>query len=96
MCKYSHTKTRETRRDLSPTRRAKLLQSASSSSGRAKPILIVLVALELLGDFGSLVHGAPRRLILTRMFIVPVIVVIFRAAGRVRGENQALKLARGV
>lgn len=57
--------------------------------------LILIVDLELLGGFHSLVDGAHRCLILTRMFIVPVIVVIFGATRRMRGENQALKLARG-
>jgi len=58
--------------------------------------LILIVDLELLGGFGALVDGAHRRLILTRMFIVSVIVVIFGATRRVRGENQSLKLARGM
>jgi hypothetical protein len=58
--------------------------------------LILIVDLELLGGFGSLVDGAHCCLVLTRMFIVPVIVVIFGATRRVRGENQALKLTRGV
>src|SRR5438876_11634216 len=46
--------------------------------------------------FGALVDRAHRCLILTRTFIVSVIVVIFGATRRVRGENQSLKLARGV
>jgi hypothetical protein len=54
--------------------------------------LILIVDLELLRGFGALVHGADRRLILTRMFIGSVIVVIFGASRRVRGENQTLKL----
>ena len=44
--------------------------------------------IELLGDFGAFVVRAYRCLILTRMFIVSVIVVIFDAARRARGENQ--------
>jgi len=60
------------------------------------PQLILIVDLELLGSFGALVDGTHRRLILTRMFIVSVIVVIFGATRRVRGENQSLKLAQGV
>jgi len=59
-------------------------------------ILIVIVDFELLGGFGAFVDRAHRRLILTRMFIVSVIVVIFGATRRARGENQSLKLARGV
>src|SRR5207302_8398205 len=58
--------------------------------------LILIVDLELLGGFGALVDGAHRRLILTRMLVVSVIVVIFGATRRVRGENQSLKLAQGV
>jgi hypothetical protein len=54
----------------------------------------LIIDLELLGGFGTLVDRAPHCLILTRMFIVPVIVVIFGSARRVRGENQSLKLAR--
>jgi hypothetical protein len=57
--------------------------------------LIVIVDLELLGGFGALVDRAHRCLILTRMFIVSVIVIIFGATRRVRGENQSLKMARG-
>jgi hypothetical protein len=53
-------------------------------------------SVELLRGFGALVDRAHRYLILTRMFIVSVIVVIFGATRRVRGENQSLKLARGV
>jgi hypothetical protein len=41
------------------------------------------------------IDRAPRCLILTRMFIVSIIVIIFGAARRVRRENQPLKLARG-
>jgi hypothetical protein len=58
--------------------------------------LILIVDLELLGGFGALVDRAHRRLILTRMFIVSVIVVIVSTTRRVRGENQSLKLAQGV
>jgi len=58
--------------------------------------LILIVDFELLGGFGAFVDRAHRCLILTRMFIVSVIVVIFGATRRVRGENQSLKLARGV
>jgi hypothetical protein len=58
--------------------------------------LNLIIDLELLGAFGALVDRADRCLILTRMFIVSVIVVIFGATRRVRGENQSLKLARGV
>jgi hypothetical protein len=54
--------------------------------------IILIVDLELLGGFGTLVEGAHRRLTLTRMFIVSVIVVILGATLRVRGENQSLKL----
>jgi DNA mismatch repair protein MutL len=43
-----------------------------------------------------LVDRADRCLILARMFIVSIIVVIFGATHRVRGENQSLKLVRGV
>jgi len=57
--------------------------------------LILIVAVELLAGFGALVDRAHRCLILTRMFIVSVIVVIFGATRRVRGENQSRKLARG-
>jgi hypothetical protein len=46
--------------------------------------------------FGALVDCAHRCLILTRMFVVSIIVIIFGATRRVRGENQSLKLARGV
>jgi len=46
--------------------------------------------------FGGLVDRAHRCLILTRVFIVSVIVVIFGATRRVRGENPSLKLTRGV
>lgn len=53
-------------------------------------------SVELLRGFGALVNRAYRCLILTRMFIVSVIVVILGATGQVRGENQSLKLARGV
>src|SRR6516165_7709610 len=42
--------------------------------------------------FGGLVDRAHRCLILTRGFIVSVIVVIFGATRRVRGENPSLKL----
>jgi hypothetical protein len=42
-----------------------------------------------------IVDRAYRCLILTRMFIVSVIVIIFGATRRVRGENQSLKMARG-
>jgi hypothetical protein len=59
-------------------------------------ILIVIVDFELLGGFGAFVDRAHRRLILTRMFIVSVIVVIVSTTRRVRGENQSLKLAQGV
>jgi hypothetical protein len=59
------------------------------------PQLILIVDLELLGGFGALVDRAHRCLILTRMFIVSVIIVIFGATRRVCGENQPLKLARG-
>jgi hypothetical protein len=52
--------------------------------------------IELLGGFGGFVVRAHRYLILTRMFIVSIIVVIFGAARWVRGENQSLKVARGV
>ena len=49
---------------------------------------ILIVALELLGDFGALVDRAHRCLILTRMFIVSVIVIIFGATRRrARGES---------
>jgi hypothetical protein len=58
--------------------------------------LILIVDLELLGRFGALVDRAHRRLILTRVFIVSVIVVIVSTTRRVRGENQSLKLAQGV
>jgi hypothetical protein len=54
----------------------------------------LIVDVKLLGSFGVLVDRAHRCLILTRMFIVSVIV--FGATRRVRGENQSLKLARGV
>src|ERR1700730_18343533 len=60
------------------------------------PQLILIVDLELLGGFGALVDRAHRRLILTRMFIVSVIVVIVSTTRRVRGENQYLNLAQGV
>ena len=78
--------------------------NAISSSGSSSSTLVIfrttqlilIVDLELLGGFGALVDGAHRRLILTRMFIVSVIVVIFGASRRVRGENQSLKLAQGV
>jgi hypothetical protein len=53
------------------------------------------VDLELLRGFGALVDRAHWCLILTRMFIVSVIVIIFGATRRVRGENQSLKMARG-
>src|SRR4030081_2100856 len=56
---------------------------------------ILIVDLELLGSFSALVDRAQRCLILTRMFIVPVIVVILGATRRMRGENQSLKMARG-
>jgi hypothetical protein len=58
--------------------------------------LILIVDLELLGGLGALVDRAHRRLILTRMFIVSVIVVIVSTTRRVRGENQSLKLAQSV
>jgi hypothetical protein len=58
--------------------------------------LILIVDLELLGGFRAPVDRAHRRLILTRMFIVSVIVVIVSTTRRVRGENQSLKLAQGV
>jgi hypothetical protein len=54
----------------------------------------LIIDFELLGGLDTLVDRAPRCLILTRVFIVPVIIVIFGAARRVRGENQSLKLAR--
>jgi hypothetical protein len=60
------------------------------------PQLILIVDLELLGRFGAFVDRAHRRLILTRVFIVSVIVVIVSTTRRVRGENQSLKLAQGV
>ena len=41
------------------------------------------------------IDRAPRCLILTRMFIVSIIVIIYGAAHRMRRENQPLKLARG-
>jgi hypothetical protein len=55
--------------------------------------LILNVDLELLRGFGALVDRAHRCLILTRMFIVSVI--IFGATRRVRGENQFIEMARG-
>jgi hypothetical protein len=58
--------------------------------------LILIVDFELLRGFGALVDRAHRCLILTCMFIVSVIAVIFGATRRVRRENQSLKLARGV
>jgi hypothetical protein len=54
----------------------------------------LIIEFELLGGFGALVDRAPRCLILTRMFIVSIIVIIFGAAHRMRRENQPLKLAR--
>ena len=55
----------------------------------------LIIEFELLGGFGALVDRAPRYLILTGMFIVSIIVIIFGAARRVSRENQPLKLARG-
>jgi hypothetical protein len=51
---------------------------------------------ELLRGFGALVDRAHSCLILTRVFIVSVIVVVFGATCRVRRENQFLKPTRGV
>jgi hypothetical protein len=56
--------------------------------------LILIIDLEFLGGFSTLVNRADRCLILIRMLIVSVIVVIFGATHRVRGENQSLKLPR--
>lgn len=57
--------------------------------------LVLIVDLELLGGFRVLVDLAHGCLILTWMFIVSVIVVIFRAGRWVLGDNQSLKVARG-
>jgi hypothetical protein len=59
-----------------------------------QPILIFDI--ELVGDFGAFVVRANRCLILTHMFIVSVIVVIFGAARRIRGKSQPLKVGRRV
>jgi hypothetical protein len=56
------------------------------------PQLILIIGLEFLRSFGVLVGLTLRCLILTRMFIVSIIVVIFGASRRVLGEDQSLKL----
>jgi hypothetical protein len=58
--------------------------------------LFLVVDLELFRRFGTLIDRAHRCLILIRMFIVPVIVIIFGATRSVCRENHALKLARGM
>jgi hypothetical protein len=59
-----------------------------------QPILIFDI--ELFGGFGAFVVRANRCLILTHMFIVSVIEVIFGAARGIRGESQTLKVGRRV
>jgi hypothetical protein len=59
-----------------------------------QPILVFDI--EFFGDFGAFVVRANRCLILTHMFIVSVIEVIFGAARRIRGKSQSLKVGRGV
>jgi hypothetical protein len=55
------------------------------------PQLILIVDLEFLGCFRVFIGLTLRCLILTRMFIVSIIVVIFSATQRVLGEDRILK-----
>jgi len=80
----------------SPTGTLSDTQAAGTTLAEYAKTFCIDPSVELLRGFGALVDRAHRCLILTRMFIVSVIVVISGATRRVCGENQSLKLARGV